>query len=130
MAGEILYRESPSMFKNKPIEFILLCALCLIGIGFLIFLVWWLQCKGQVLTITSDKVSMRTGILSKNTNDVYIEDIKNVQIKQSLFNRLFGVGSLEVATAGTSGVEIVISGIANPNEAKSIIEAQRRKAKA
>jgi uncharacterized membrane protein YdbT with pleckstrin-like domain len=127
---EVLYQASPSMFKNNPIGFILTLVLCIVGIGLLILLIWWLRCKGQVLTITSEKVSKRTGILSKHTNDVYHEDIKNIQVRQSLFQRMFGVGALAIASAGTGGVEIAIAGIPDPNRIKEIIEEQRRRAKA
>lgn len=121
-----LYQASPSMFRNSPLGFIVTFILCFAGIGLLIFLIWWLRCKGQVLTITDEKVTLRTGILSKHTNDVYHEDIKNVQVSQSLFQRMFNVGSIAVASAGTGGVEIVISGIPDPNKVKTILEEQRR----
>jgi len=127
--SDILYQASPSMFKNNPIGFIMTLILCAVGIGFLIFLIWWLRCKGQVITVTSEKVSKRTGILSKNTNDIYLEDIKNIQVKQSLFQRMFGVGTLAIASAGTGGIEIAITGIPDPNRIKNILEEQRRKAK-
>lgn len=118
------------MFKNNPIGFILTLVLCVVGIGCLIFLIWWLKCKGQVLTITAEKVSKRTGILSKNTNDVYHEDIKNIQVNQSPFQRLFGVGAVAIASAGTGDLEISIVGIPDPQRVRAILEEQRRKAKA
>jgi membrane protein YdbS with pleckstrin-like domain len=125
----VIYQANPVMFKNNPVGFILAIILCFFGIGFLIFLIWILRCKGQTLIVTGEKITLRKGILSKHTNDVYHEDIKNVQVSQSLFQRLFNVGSIAIASAGTGGIEISISGIPSPDKLKQILETQRRNAK-
>jgi len=128
--SKVLYRESPSMVKSDPIFFVIGVVLCVIGIGFLILLIRWLECKGKILTVTTEKVSMQSGILSRHTNDVFHEDIKNIQVSQSLIQRMLDVGSLAISSAGTGGVEIAIAGIPDPNRVKRIIEEQRRNARA
>ena len=40
------YEEHPSMFRNRPVEFVVNCLLCLVVVGFILFLIWWLKCKG------------------------------------------------------------------------------------
>ena len=59
--------------------------------------------------------------MSKSTNEVRHKDIRNLQVSQSIFQRLFGVGTLEIASAGHGGVEIKISGIPKPQELADII---------
>ena len=43
MAETTLYSENPSMFRNNPIGFIVTIMLCLVGVGLIILLVWWLR---------------------------------------------------------------------------------------
>ena len=122
-----LYDENPSMFRNRPVEFIVTALLCLVGVGVVIFLLWWLRCKGTQLTITSDRTRLRKGILSKSITEVWHQDVRNVQLKQTFFQRLLGVGSLGISSAGQAGLEISVSGIRDPEQVKDLIDQHRRR---
>jgi len=122
-----LYDENPSMFRNRPVEFIVTALLCLVGVGVVIFLLWWLRCKGTQLTITSDRTRLRKGILSKSITEVWHQDVRNVQLKQTFFQRLLGVGSLGISSAGQAGLEISVSGIPDPEQVKDLIDQHRRR---
>lgn len=116
------------MFRNSPIGFILILILCFpFMIGIPIMLIWWLKCKGTVLTVTDEKSILRTGILSKHENEVYHSDIRNVQVKQNLFQRMFGVGYIGISSAGQGGMEIEVSGIPAPTKVKDLINNHRRR---
>ena len=127
MAEQILYKRHPAMFRNAPILFVLCCLLVLVyGVGLLILAVWFLSVWGTTLTVSDERVTLRKGILSKHTNEVMIRDIRNVQISQGIFQRLFGVGSIAVGSAGHGGVEIEAAGIPFPQRVKQIIDERRR----
>jgi len=122
-----LYDENPSMFRNRPVEFIITALLCIIGVGLVIFLIWWLRCKGTQLTITSDRTRLRKGILSKSITEVWHQDVRNVQLNQTFFQRMLGVGSLGISSAGQAGLEISVSGIPDPEQVKELIDQHRRR---
>ena len=122
-----LYQSHPSMFRNNPIGFILSFILILVyGLGLLILLIWWLRVLGTTLIVTDERVTLRKGILSKHTNEVYHTDIRNIQISQGLFQRMFGVGTIGIASAGHGGVEIEVAGIPMPQTIKDLIDQHRR----
>lgn len=128
MTESILYKSHPEMFKNKPIGFILCLLLILCyGLGLLILLNWWLKVLNTTLIVTNERVVLRTGILSKHTNEVYISDIRNVQVSQGLLQRIFGVGSIGISSAGQADIEIKVDGISKPQKIKDIIDQHRRK---
>ena len=120
------YEANPSMFRNEPIGFVVTCLLCLVVVGIIMFIVWWLRCKGTTLTVTSDRTRLRKGILSKSITEVWHRDVRNVQLNQTFFQRLFGVGKLGISSSGQSGVEIMISGIPDPEHVKELIDKHRR----
>ena len=122
-----LYDENPSMFRNRPVEFIVTAVFCLVGVGIVIFLVWWLRCKGTQLTITTDRTRLRKGILSKSITEVWHQDVRNVQLNQTFFQRLLGVGALGISSAGQAGLEISVSGIPDPEQVKDLIDQHRRR---
>jgi uncharacterized membrane protein YdbT with pleckstrin-like domain len=114
------------MFRNSPVLFLICCALIpVFGIGLLILLAWWIQCLATSLVITDRRVTLRKGILSKYTNDILISDIRNVQVGQNLFQRIFGVGSVAVSTSGQSDMEIEVHGLPHPERIKAIINDRR-----
>jgi hypothetical protein len=121
------FEAHPAMFRNNPIGFILSVILIfLYGIGILILLNWWLKCLGTTLTITNKKTILRFGILSKSTNEMYHSDIRNVQVSANMFQRMLGVGTIAISSAGTGDIEIAVAGIPNPEKAKEIIFTHRR----
>ena len=128
MTEEVLYEANPSMFRNRPIGFILAAILCLVGVGVIIFLVWWLKCIGTKLTVTNERTSLRRGVLSKSLVEVWHRDVRNVQLYQTFGQRVFGVGQLGISSAGQGGVEIEVSGIPDPDKVKQLIDDRRRAA--
>ena len=112
----------PLMFRNHPIFFIFTILLYFVGgIGLLIFAIWWLKCYSKRLNLKENSVELETGILSKNENEIAYDDIKNIIVRQSFIQRIFGVGYIGISCAGQDDIEIEINGIANPSEIKDFI---------
>ena len=82
--------------------------------------------------LDGDGIEARTGIISLNQQVTRLryEDIRSVEFKQSIWERLLDIGELEIGTAATSGVEIVLHGAACPGEVQNMIlrERDRRQA--
>ena len=120
-----LYQENPSMFRNRPVEFVVNVLLCLIVVGFILFFVWWLRCKGTTLTVTNKRTILRRGILSKSITEVWHRDVRNVQLDQTFFQRILGVGQVGISSSGQSGLEISVTGIPDPDLVKRLIDQHR-----
>ena len=127
MCEEKKYHAHPALFRNSPIRFIIaILIIPFFGIGLIALIIWYLQAINTTLTITNDKVTLRKGILSKHTNEVFLEDIRNVQIMQTFFQRIFKVGTIAVSTSAQSGVEIEVDGMKFPEKVKQIVDQARR----
>ncbi|MBW9257336.1 MAG: PH domain-containing protein [Candidatus Thiodiazotropha sp. (ex. Lucinisca nassula)] len=120
-----LYSEHPVMFKNNPIGFIVSIILIpVFGIGLVILLVWHLQNKASKLTINDSEILYEKGLLSKERSEVNISSVRTTKVKQSFFDRIFGVGTIEIYTAGDSP-EIVAKGLPDPNRISEIIRPRK-----
>jgi len=153
---EIFYHSTPSMFRNRPFLFTFSLIAAVIGViglimwmladsadkalivksivaifvgavGFGILFVWWLEVINTRLTVTNERITFRVGILSKKIHEVFLSDIRSVQISQDLLQRLLGTGHLEIASAASTDAEIKIDGIPKAYSVKEIIDDQRRK---
>ncbi len=96
---------------------------------FLPFLVLFLLCIfipklkqiSHKYTITNQRLEMRKGIISKQTSEIHIKNIRNIQLNQGIMQRLLGLGDLLFASAATGGVEIGFLGISDPEQWKQKI---------
>ena len=52
-----------------------------------------------VLRVYGDRLNLEMGWLSKRIVDIYIADIRTIEVKQSFWQRMLNIGRLEVDTA-------------------------------
>jgi hypothetical protein len=111
---ETLLEINPAMFRNHPIGFILsVILIAAAGAGLVILAIWWLTTKAATLTVSNKRTIQRT------------RDVRNIEIDQSVFQRMFGVGSIGIASAGQSGIEIQFAGVRDPDGVKALIDRYR-----
>lgn len=71
--------------------------------------------------ITSKRVLERRGLLSKHLNSVEYEKVQDVRLRKGIIAHLLDIGTLELNTAGTYGVEMVLTWIADPEKLHNMI---------
>jgi uncharacterized membrane protein YdbT with pleckstrin-like domain len=87
---------------------------------------WWKR-RGLTLTILPDRIVQERGVLSKQVTDLFISDVRAVEVRQSLVQRMFRVGTVVIATAaGDASDEIVAPGMPRPLEIKDLVIARRQ----
>ena len=101
MAGQEIYEAHPAMFRAHPFWFIL-CVLLIaaFGIGIIILLYWYIKTRATALTVTDQELMYERGILSKERTSVSLKHIRSVNIAQGFVNRIMGVGTVQISTAG------------------------------
>ena len=80
--------------------------------------------------ITSERLHIRHGILSKRTQETRIQRVQNVNTEQSFFARIMQVGTVDFDTAGTDDSEFRFVGVANPEEVVRAVDKAQRAAAA
>jgi uncharacterized membrane protein YdbT with pleckstrin-like domain len=123
---ETLLTINPVMFRNNPVGFILsVILIAAAGAGLVILAIWWLTTKAATMTVTNKRTIQRTGLISKKTTEVLHRDVRNIQINQSVFQRMFGVGNIGISSAGQSGIEIQFAGVRDPDGVRTLIDRYR-----
>lgn len=68
----------------------------------------------EQLVIDDNEVHITKGVISRYTHDIPYSWIVSVEVSQTIFERVFGIGTLEIQTVkNVSGVHF--SGIDNPD---------------
>ncbi|HLH38087.1 MAG TPA: PH domain-containing protein [Bryobacteraceae bacterium] len=77
------------------------------------------------ITVSDDRVREEVGFLSKSTRTIELDKIQEVNVRRTMWQRLWGVGDLSMETAGRSS-QLAIHSIDHPQQAADrILEAAR-----
>lgn len=77
-------------------------------------------------TITNRRVFVRHGLVSVNEQTARLERVQDVTLRQSLFDRVFGVGRLRIDTAGSEGGALEFKALTQPTHVREVLDAAVR----
>lgn len=67
-------------------------------------------------TITDRRLTIDVGLLSRELHETRLERVQNVNSRQSLLERLLGIGTVDFDTAGSAEYDFKFRGVAHPHE--------------
>ena len=67
-----------------------------------------------ILRVHKHKLVLEKGIFNKQIKEVSIKDIRMLELQQKFWQRILKIGNIAIATAGTSGYELVVTGLKDP----------------
>lgn len=88
-------------------------------LGMLLLVSAIIEYKGTYLAFNSTTLEGHKGVLSSSDISVPLKKIQNIQLRTSMFGKIFHYGTIIIDNAGTAGHEIVMSGMGN---AKAFVE--------
>ena len=84
--------------------------------------VWeWLKLRFTELGVTNKRVILKTGIISRHSEEMKISSIETVEIEQGILGRILGFGTVKVTGKGVS--DLVFTRINDPMDVKRRIES-------
>lgn len=116
-AEQTLWKGHPSgLYYIMYWIFGILLIFPLVTIPFSIIMILYavLDQRTKVFTLTTRKVMMQSGIISRKTSEVGMRDIRSINMSQGILERLCGLGTVQIGSAGTGGIEVEFMGIKDP----------------
>jgi uncharacterized membrane protein YdbT with pleckstrin-like domain len=90
-------------------------------IGIFITIYEWLRLRAIELGVTTHRVVRKTGIISRETDEIRLSAIETVDLSQSMWGRLLGFGDVRVTGRGESSM--LLTRVADPVGVKRAIES-------
>ena len=103
-----------SMFSIYAALVMLLISLVIIGYKILVY-------RGIERGVTNKRVITKTGIISRNSEEMKLTSIETVEIKQTVIDRIFNCGTVRITGRGES--LLFLEKVDNPLQAKKTIES-------
>lgn len=102
--------------------------LCLVLVGIPIVVSAYLRHTNTNYVVTTTALYTKSGILSRSVQRIEFEKVQNTSYQQSMLGSYFGYGTVDVATAGTGGIEVRFRNVAAPREIQTLINDRSRDA--
>ncbi|WP_455233285.1 PH domain-containing protein [Geopseudomonas aromaticivorans] len=124
-----LWNGSPSHVENMGTY--ILCALFSPLVIPLFIALWkWLEVRTTKVELTTQRIIMRRGILSRRTDELELYRVKDYSVEQPFFMRLFSLGNVVISTSDRSHPQLTISAVKNAEQLReklrSAVEERRR----
>jgi membrane protein YdbS with pleckstrin-like domain len=149
----VLRVARPALVRGHPLTSLLSGGMTLGGGGVMVLAltsdvvphwVWWIGLVGLAaggvwllwifvlghrwdrLRITSRRSIDEQGIIMRSTSEVLHKHVRNIRITQSFWQRIVGIGDLEIdSAAGDGKADIRIINVPDPDGIKRLIDAER-----
>jgi PH (Pleckstrin Homology) domain-containing protein len=99
----------------------LLLAIPTLGIALLAALYEWIRLRSIEMGVTNRRVVRKTGIVSRQTEELRLASIETIDLRQTTWGRVLGYGDVVLTGRGESAM--VFQRLAHPLEAKRSIES-------
>ncbi len=76
-----------------------------------------------VFAIDEATIESIKGIIARDVNSIRIADVRNINVKQSIIQRILFIGDVEFSSAGGSGIEVAFCGVSRPMEVKNLLQS-------
>ena len=100
-----------------------LVTLVVVGVVAVVTVVWvLLETIRWKYAITNRRILVRHGLVSIHEQTARLERVQDVTLHQTLFDRMFGVGRLQIDTAGSSGGPLEFKALVDPTRVREVLD--------
>ena len=103
-------------------------SLGVIALAILWLIVVWIRWQATVYTLTDQRITIETGVFSRQEKIIPIDRVQDCTTRQSILGRILGYGRVEVDAAGSQGAE-VLTHLPNPGQFRDqvFMQSERRR---
>lgn len=101
--------------------------LAIVLIGLLIIAGEYLRVTNTHYVVTNRALYRKTGVLSRDVKRIEHGKVQDISYSQSALGAHFGYGTVEISTAGGSGVEMAFKSVPDPRAVQHVISDQRER---
>jgi hypothetical protein len=96
--------------------FLGLLGLAMVGFGMFKLVVLWGRMIDTSVTVTTKRTLLRTGVFHSQVTEIPHTQVADLQVHQTLLNRLLGVGDIALVTQAEDQKGILLMGLPHPGD--------------
>ncbi len=99
--------------------------IAIVGVGITV-LVGFVKRVATSYTITNRRLHIKKGIVSRTIQETRLERVQNVNVTQSVIQRLFQIGDVDFDTAAGDDYNFIFAGVAEPQDVVEKVDEATR----
>ena len=115
--GTAVFDDGADWTLGAIVGVVVLCITILVGFVHRMFTIY---------TITTQRLRIQKGIISRHVQQTRIERVQNVNTDQGILERILQVGDVDFDTAGTTDSDFRFNGVGNPDEVVTAVDRAQR----
>ena len=89
----------------------ILLTVCTCFIGIFFVPVYYFIFKSFHYIVTTNRIIVKQGILNKKQTEIWIKDMRSVDLNRNILDQIVGGGTVQIGTAASAGKEIQMFGL-------------------
>jgi uncharacterized membrane protein YdbT with pleckstrin-like domain len=73
-------------------------------------------------TVNLDNIESCRGLFGRKVRSIRLQDLRNINVNQTLAQRILGVGDVEFSSSAGSDVEVIFFGVSDPMAIKALAQ--------
>ena len=109
------------LYIGRPSQILNIVSFILWSWTLLIPIIIYLKTRFTVYEVTDQRIKLKTGILNQEIDECELYRVRDYRVVKPFFQRIFGLGKIELVTSDRSNSSINLNGIKNPENLYDLI---------
>ena len=113
--------EEKQLYIGRPSQILNIVSFILWSWTLLIPIIIYLKTRFTVYELTDQRIKLKTGILNQEIDECELYRVRDYKVVKPFFQRIFGLGKVELVTSDRSNSNINLNGIKDPEKLYNLI---------
>tara|TARA_B100000963_G_C22308740_1_gene529078 strand:- start:160 stop:567 length:408 start_codon:yes stop_codon:yes gene_type:complete len=113
--------EEKQLYIGRPSQILNILSFILWSWTILIPVIIYLKTRFTVYEVTNQRIKLKTGILNQEIDECELYRVRDYRVVKPFFQRIFGLGKIELVTSDRSNSNINLNGIKDPENLYNLI---------
>ena len=109
------------LYIGRPSQILNIVSFILWSWTLLIPIIIYLKTRFTVYEVTDQRIKLKTGILNQEIDECELYRVRDYKVVKPFFQRIFGLGRIELVTSDRSNSSINLNGIKDPENLYNLI---------
>ena len=113
--------DEKQIYIGRPSQILNIISFIIWSWTLFIPIIIYLKTRFTVYEVTDQRIKLKTGILSQEIDECELYRVRDYKIVKPFFQRIFGLGKIELVTSDRSNSSINLNGIKDPENLYNLI---------
>ena len=113
--------EEKQLYIGRPSQILNIISFIIWSWTLFVPIIIYLKTRFTVYEVTDQRIKLKTGILNQEIDGCELYRVRDYKIVKPFFQRIFGLGKIELVTSDRSNSSINLNGIKNPENLYDLI---------